>query len=80
MLLVIITLPLPVSVVRVFAGWTLPPAPAATVAEKLTEPLKALGYEVKASDMNSGLHAIEMVDGGLKGAADPRREGIAVGR
>ena len=53
---------------------------AGTDAEKLAEPLKALGYEVKASDMNSGLHAIEMVDGDLKGAADPRREGIAVGR
>ena len=53
---------------------------AGTDAEKLAEPLKALGYEVKAGEMNSGLHAIEFFDGGLKGAADPRREGIAVGK
>ena len=53
---------------------------AGTEAEKLAEPLKALGYEVKAGDMNSGLHAIELTAEGLKGAADPRREGVAVGK
>ncbi|WP_242222039.1 gamma-glutamyltransferase [Shinella zoogloeoides] len=53
---------------------------AGTDAEKLAEPLKALGYEVKAGDMNSGLHAIELTADGLKGAADPRREGVAVGK
>lgn len=53
---------------------------AGTDAEKLADPLKALGYEVKTSDMNSGLHAIELTAEGLKGAADPRREGIAVGK
>lgn len=53
---------------------------AGTDAEKFSEPLKALGYEVKASDMNSGLHAIEMTAVGLKGAADPRREGVALGQ
>lgn len=53
---------------------------AGTDAEKLAEPLKALGYEVKTGDMNSGLHAIELAADGLKGAADPRREGIAVGK
>lgn len=53
---------------------------AGTDAEKFSEPLKALGYEVKASDMNSGLHAIELTADGLKGAADPRREGVALGQ
>lgn len=53
---------------------------AGTDAENLAEPLKALGYEVKASDMNSGLHAIELTADGLKGAADPRREGVALGQ
>ena len=53
---------------------------AGTSAEKLAEPLRALGFEVRTSEMNSGLHAIELTADGLKGAADPRREGIAVGR
>lgn len=53
---------------------------AGTDAEKLAEPLKALGYEVKSGEMNSGLHAIELTADGLRGAADPRREGIAAGK
>ena len=53
---------------------------AGTGAEKLADPLKALGYEVKLGDMNSGLHAIEITADGLRGAADPRREGVAVGK
>lgn len=52
---------------------------AGTSAEAMAEPLKALGYEVKAGEMNSGLHAIEITPNGLVGSADPRREGIAVG-
>lgn len=46
--------------------------------------LTALGHTVKVRDMNSGLHAIHIIydsDGAtLHGAADPRREGEAVGR
>jgi gamma-glutamyltranspeptidase/glutathione hydrolase len=52
---------------------------AGTEAEKFAEPLKALGYEVKPGEMNSGLHAIEITASGLVGSADPRREGVAVG-
>lgn len=52
---------------------------AGTSAEAMAEPLQALGYEVKAGEMNSGLHAIEITPNGLVGSADPRREGIAVG-
>lgn len=52
---------------------------AGTAAEKLAEPLKALGYEIKAGEMNSGLQAIEITGNGLAGSADPRREGVALG-
>ena len=41
--------------------------------------LEALGHEVNVRDLNSGLHAILIEDGKLTGAADPRREGIALG-
>ncbi|MCB4456608.1 gamma-glutamyltransferase [Leisingera sp. McT4-56] len=51
---------------------------AGTSAEGLAEALTEMGYEVNARDLTSGLHAIEIGDG-LKGAADPRREGIALG-
>jgi gamma-glutamyltranspeptidase/glutathione hydrolase len=50
-----------------------------TDAERLKEPLEALGNRVQIRDMNSGLHGIEIIDGRLRGGADPRREGIALG-
>lgn len=53
---------------------------AGTWAEDLAEPLQALGHEVNVTGLNSGLHAVRVVDGGLEGGADPRREGIAMGR
>ncbi|CVI63604.1 MULTISPECIES: gamma-glutamyltransferase [Agrobacterium] len=52
---------------------------AGTGAEDLVGPLKALGYEVKPGEMNSGLHAIEVSAQGLTGSADPRREGAVLG-
>ena len=52
---------------------------AGTSAEALQSPLQALGYEVSLRDLNSGLHAIEIGET-LRGGADPRREGIALGR
>lgn len=36
------------------------------------------GHTVRILDLNSGLHAVEVKDGKLYGAADPRREGIAL--
>jgi len=51
---------------------------AGTSAETLAAPLATLGYETKSTDLNSGLHAIAITDQ-LQGAADPRREGIALG-
>ncbi len=49
-----------------------------TGAAELTPALTELGYEVNARALTSGLHAIEIGEQ-LKGAADPRREGIALG-
>ena len=49
-----------------------------TAAVDLTEPLGALGFEVGARALTSGLHMIAIGDD-LSGGADPRREGIALG-
>ncbi len=49
-----------------------------TIAAELQEPLEALGYKVKVRGLNSGLHAIA-IGPDIKGGADPRREGIALG-
>ncbi|QBF33079.1 gamma-glutamyltransferase [Thalassococcus sp. S3] len=52
---------------------------AGTDAEGLEAPLQALGYEVNIRDLTSGLHAI-FIGETLEGGADPRREGIALGK
>ncbi|MEM8656193.1 MAG: gamma-glutamyltransferase [Pseudomonadota bacterium] len=49
-----------------------------TSAADLAPQLEALGFEVNVRGLNSGLHAIEIGDT-LRGGADPRREGIALG-
>lgn len=46
----------------------------------LAAELEALGYKVKRSSLTSGLHVIAVTESGLQGAADPRREGVALGR
>lgn len=50
-----------------------------TKAGDMQGDLEAMGYEVNLRDLTSGLHAILIQEGGLQGAADPRREGIALG-
>ena len=50
-----------------------------TSAEDLSGLLSALGYEVNARALTSGLHMIAIGDA-ITGGADPRREGIAYGR
>ena len=51
-----------------------------TLGTYLIEALEALGHRVTISDLNSGLHIIRIRPDGLEGGADPRREGLAVGR
>ena len=53
---------------------------AGTQAAELQASLEALGHEVNIRALNSGLHAIMLKHGKLLGAADPRREGVALGR
>jgi gamma-glutamyltranspeptidase/glutathione hydrolase len=47
---------------------------------KLKPALEARGHTVKIRALNSGVHAIEVSKGKLVGGADPRREGLALGR
>ncbi|EEX95543.1 gamma-glutamyltranspeptidase [Vibrio orientalis CIP 102891 = ATCC 33934] len=51
-----------------------------TQAETLKPELEKMGFKVNVRDLNSGLHAILVQDGQLQGAADPRREGAAIGK
>ena len=51
-----------------------------TELEGVQAALRAMGHEVRAIDMTSGLAAIRRAPGGWQAAADPRREGAALGR
>ena len=48
-------------------------------AEEMSDGLIALGHEVTVANLNSGLHVIQITENGLIGAADKRREGVAMG-
>ena len=50
-----------------------------TALESLKPALEAMGHAVKSEDMPSGIQAIVATPGGLVGAGDPRREGVARG-
>ncbi|WP_322868093.1 gamma-glutamyltransferase [Aquicoccus sp. G2-2] len=50
-----------------------------TSAQALSGALEKMGYGVNVRGLNSGLHAIAIGDD-LRGGADPRREGIALGQ
>ena len=50
-----------------------------TSYEALGDALRARGHEVVARELTSGLHGVERIPGGWRGAADPRRGGAALG-
>lgn len=50
-----------------------------TGIEELGDALAERGHVLNFTSLTSGLHGIERVPGGWRGAADPRREGIAAG-
>lgn len=51
---------------------------AGTVLVERVPELKALGHRIDVRELESGLHGIERVGNGWRGAADPRMEGAAV--
>ncbi len=51
-----------------------------TEAEAFAAALEARGHAVNVQELESGLHAIHFRDGRIEGGADPRREGVALGR
>jgi gamma-glutamyltranspeptidase / glutathione hydrolase len=52
---------------------------AGTDAADFGKDLQALGFEIEERELNSGLHGVEITPDGIEGAADPRREGVALG-
>jgi len=50
-----------------------------TPYEALAEALEAKGHVLNLARMTSGVHVIRRTPGGWRGAADPRREGVARG-
>jgi len=48
-------------------------------ATTLAQPIESIGNKVEIRDLNSGLTAIQIDKGHFTGAADPRREGHAMG-
>jgi len=50
-----------------------------TAITKLMSALKKMGHQVTIKDITSGIHAITIKKDGMKGGADPRRDGAAVG-
>lgn len=58
--------------------------PAAVVeqdrfSQELIDALEAMGHEITARELTSGLQAIQRTENGYFGGADPRREGVVMG-
>lgn len=52
----------------------------AMAAPSFEDSLRGFGHPVEIVDLNSGISAIEFDGGVMTGAADPRREGVAIGQ
>lgn len=52
---------------------------ACTELAAIAAQLRDLGHEVQVVSMTSGLHGIERIEGGWRGGADPRLDGVALG-
>jgi gamma-glutamyltranspeptidase/glutathione hydrolase len=50
-----------------------------TPYEALAPGLRERGHEVRFIELTSGMHVVQRVPGGWRGAADPRRDGAARG-
>jgi len=50
-----------------------------TAGDTIAAELQARGHPVARRELESGLHGIMRTRHGLEGAADPRREGVALG-
>lgn len=53
---------------------------AGTPAAGMAKDLEALGFKTEVKELNSGLHGIAIGGDDLAGGADPRREGVSLGR
>ena len=51
-----------------------------TAFEAIVPALRAMGHNVEAVEMVSGSHGIARAERGLAGGADPRREGVVLGK
>ncbi|WP_448213412.1 gamma-glutamyltransferase [Colwellia sp. MEBiC06753] len=51
-----------------------------TAITELAPMLEAKGHKVQIRDLNSGIQAIELNNGQLRGGADPRREGLVLAK
>jgi len=51
-----------------------------TSIAKHAKTLSAMGHKVSVRDLNSGIQAIEITKKGMIGGADPRREGLVLGK
>jgi len=52
---------------------------AGTRALDMRQSLESLGHQVEERELRSGLNIVQIKDGTMIGASDPRRDGIALG-
>jgi gamma-glutamyltranspeptidase/glutathione hydrolase len=52
---------------------------AGSRAADMRESLEALGHQIEERELKSGLNIVQIKDGTMTGASDPRRDGVALG-